>query len=210
MAKLSNQRPGRPGRLCKRLHMQPSHGSTPLHMAAKKGHHEVVAVLVAYNADTSIKDKDKNTAFDLMVKEYQKELSLLLSKTRTGAQVQRPKIYTVAELKLLTTQKRVEDRAMTAERRAIIAEERAATAEETASVLEKTAASAEERAIGAERRATRCEDSKRVAESRATMYEEREPFQLRQELHQLNREPLKLYREPLQLRAKQHQLSREP
>ena len=26
-------------------------------MAAKKGHHEVVAVLVAYNADTTIKDK---------------------------------------------------------------------------------------------------------------------------------------------------------
>eukprot|EP00731_Ephydatia_muelleri_P012681 Em0006g1575a len=115
--------------------------------------------MASYNADTTIKDKDKNTAFDLMVKEYQKELFLLLLKTSTGAQVQRTKIYTVAELKLLTTQKRVEDRATTAERRAIIAEERAATAEETASVLEKTAASAEERAIGAEKRATRCEDS---------------------------------------------------
>ena len=102
--------------------------------------------------------------------------------TSTDAQVQSTKICTVAELKLLTTQKRVsvaEERAMTAERRAIIAEERATAAEKRASVAEERAKVAEMevtaaimKATAADTRAKGLEDRTNQAEGAVKMLQE--------------------------------------
>eukprot|EP00731_Ephydatia_muelleri_P037641 Em0527g1a len=116
-------------------------GSIPLHMAAKKGHHEVVVVLMAYNADTTIKDEDNKTAFDLMVNKYRDELSLIFSKE---CAITKERLSDA--IKQVTVAEENAQRASIAEHRATVSNKKAIADEKRANVAEEQATAAQKRA----------------------------------------------------------------